>query len=265
MTPTDRRRWLALYTLCAGVLMIVLDATIVNVALPSIAADLQLLDQRPQLGGQRLPRRLRRAAPPRGSRRRPASASAGSSSPAWRVFVAASLACALAVAPWMLVGGPAGARRRRRPHLGGRARHDRLALPRAGRARQGHRRLRLRRLGRWLDRAPGGRPPHRGARLALDLPGQPPRRHRHRVWAPCGTSTPAPRRRHPAADVPSAALLTAGLMAGVYTIVEIAQRGAGASAGDRRGSLPPCSSPSCVRQARLTEPLLPLRLFRSRS
>ncbi len=40
MTTADRRRWLALYTLCAGVLMIVLDATIVNVALPSIAADL---------------------------------------------------------------------------------------------------------------------------------------------------------------------------------------------------------------------------------
>ena len=40
MTPADRRRWLALYTLCAGVLMIVLDATIVNVALPNIAADL---------------------------------------------------------------------------------------------------------------------------------------------------------------------------------------------------------------------------------
>ena len=33
---TDRTRWLALYTLCAGVLMIVLDATIVNVPLPSI-------------------------------------------------------------------------------------------------------------------------------------------------------------------------------------------------------------------------------------
>jgi EmrB/QacA subfamily drug resistance transporter len=32
----DRRRWLALYVLCAGMLMIVLDATIVNVALPSI-------------------------------------------------------------------------------------------------------------------------------------------------------------------------------------------------------------------------------------
>jgi EmrB/QacA subfamily drug resistance transporter len=32
----ERRRWLALYVLCAGMLMIVLDATIVNVALPSI-------------------------------------------------------------------------------------------------------------------------------------------------------------------------------------------------------------------------------------
>ena len=36
----DRRRWMALYVLCAGVLMIVLDATIVNVALPSIETDL---------------------------------------------------------------------------------------------------------------------------------------------------------------------------------------------------------------------------------
>ena len=35
-----RKRWLALYVLCAGVLMIVLDTTIVNVALPSIREDL---------------------------------------------------------------------------------------------------------------------------------------------------------------------------------------------------------------------------------
>ncbi len=34
------KRWLAFYVLCAGVLMIVLDTTIVNVALPSIRADL---------------------------------------------------------------------------------------------------------------------------------------------------------------------------------------------------------------------------------
>ena len=36
----DRSRWLALVVLCAGMLMIVLDATIVNVALPSIQDDL---------------------------------------------------------------------------------------------------------------------------------------------------------------------------------------------------------------------------------
>jgi EmrB/QacA subfamily drug resistance transporter len=37
---SERTRWLALYVLCLGSLMIVLDATIVNVALPSIRADL---------------------------------------------------------------------------------------------------------------------------------------------------------------------------------------------------------------------------------
>jgi EmrB/QacA subfamily drug resistance transporter len=36
----DRNRWLALVVLCVGMLMIVLDATIVNVALPSIQDDL---------------------------------------------------------------------------------------------------------------------------------------------------------------------------------------------------------------------------------
>lgn len=40
MTTTPRTRWLALYVLCLGDLMIVLDTTIVNVALPSIRADL---------------------------------------------------------------------------------------------------------------------------------------------------------------------------------------------------------------------------------
>jgi EmrB/QacA subfamily drug resistance transporter len=40
MTIDGRKRWLALYVLCLGDLMIVLDTTIVNVALPSIRDDL---------------------------------------------------------------------------------------------------------------------------------------------------------------------------------------------------------------------------------
>ena len=36
----DRSRWIALYVLCMGMLMIVLDVTVVNVALPSIQDDL---------------------------------------------------------------------------------------------------------------------------------------------------------------------------------------------------------------------------------
>src|SRR3712207_4404116 len=37
---TDRERWTALVVLCVGMLMIILDQTIVNVALPSIHDDL---------------------------------------------------------------------------------------------------------------------------------------------------------------------------------------------------------------------------------
>src|ERR687895_1943953 len=37
---TDKNRWIALYVLCVGMLMIVLDATVVNVALPAIQNDL---------------------------------------------------------------------------------------------------------------------------------------------------------------------------------------------------------------------------------
>src|ERR1700726_4076777 len=40
LQTTGRTRWLALMVLCLGTLMIVLDTTIVNVALPSIRIDL---------------------------------------------------------------------------------------------------------------------------------------------------------------------------------------------------------------------------------
>jgi len=40
IAATSTSRWLALVVLCAGMLMIILDQTIVNVALPSIQSDL---------------------------------------------------------------------------------------------------------------------------------------------------------------------------------------------------------------------------------
>ena len=44
MTISNEKRWLALYLLCIGELMIVLDTTIVNVALPSIREDLRFTE-----------------------------------------------------------------------------------------------------------------------------------------------------------------------------------------------------------------------------
>jgi len=44
MFDDNRKRWMALYVLCSGVLMIVLDTTIVNVALPSIRVDLHFTE-----------------------------------------------------------------------------------------------------------------------------------------------------------------------------------------------------------------------------
>src|SRR5687768_10489557 len=43
-TADAKKRWLAFFILCMGVLMIVLDTTIVNVALPSIKEDLAFSD-----------------------------------------------------------------------------------------------------------------------------------------------------------------------------------------------------------------------------
>ena len=44
MTLDSRKRWLALIVLCLGELMIVLDTTIVGVALPSIREDLRFTE-----------------------------------------------------------------------------------------------------------------------------------------------------------------------------------------------------------------------------
>ena len=119
--PTATARWIALFVLCVGVLMIVLDATVVNVALPSIQERPRLLAVEPRLGRQRLPDRLRRPAAARRPPRRPRLAPRrlprrpGASSPC------ASLVCGARAEP-----GDAGRRalrpgRRRRDDLGRRS------------------------------------------------------------------------------------------------------------------------------------------------
>ena len=262
MNPTDRRRWLALYTLCAGVLMIVLDATIVNVALPSIAADLRfsagdlswvvnaylvafggLLLLAGRLGdllGQR------------------SVFLAGLG-----VFVASSLACALATAPWMLVGA------RLTQGVGGALTSAVVLGMIVSLFPDPAERTRAIGVYGFVASAGGSIGLLAGGVLtsALDW------RWIFLVNLPVGVATAVGTLRYvdagpPAvagrrADTASAVLLTGGVMAGVFTIVEVAQRGTGATL--TTGAVA-CAllGAFVVRQARSAEPLLPLRLFRSR-
>src|SRR5919201_1330718 len=115
-SQTERSRWLALIVLCLGVLMIVLDATIVNVALPDIQDDLGF----------------------------------SQSSLAWVVN-----AYLIAFGGLLLLAGRVGDLTSRRGDVRRRARNDRDDVPRAARAGQGDRGVRVRGLGGRLRR------PHR--------------------------------------------------------------------------------------------------------
>lgn len=61
-SPAARSRRLALGVIATGLLMTVLDGSIVTVAMPAIQNDLGFTPMRPQLGRERLPDRLRRSA-----------------------------------------------------------------------------------------------------------------------------------------------------------------------------------------------------------
>jgi MFS family permease len=68
------------------------------------------------------------------------------------------------------------------------------------------------------------------------------------------------------ADVPGAALLTGGLMLGVYTLLEAGEPGWGsAQTLGLGGASIALVAAFIVRQARIANPLMPLRLFRSRN
>lgn len=68
------------------------------------------------------------------------------------------------------------------------------------------------------------------------------------------------------ADLPGAALLTGGLMLGVYTILQVSEQGWGATSTLVLGGVSLALVAAFVgRQARIADPLMPLRLFRSRN
>ena len=262
MTPTDRRRRLALYTLCAGVLMIVLDATIVNVALPSIAVDLGFSPTDLSwvvnaylvaFGGLLL--LAGRLGDLVGQRRVFLWGLTG--------FVISSLACALAVAPWMLVAA------RLAQGVGGAMTSAVVLGMIVSLFPDPHERAKALGVYGFVASAGGSVGLLAGGVLtsALDW------RWIFLVNLPVGLVTGVATLRYvdpvvppsagARADTPSAVLLTAGLMSGVYTIVESAHRAATSTLVTGAASLV-LLTVFVVRQTRIAAPLLPLRVFRSR-
>ena len=172
------RRWWALGAMCFALFMIMLDNTVVNVALPSIQRSLHASTVLARVDRQRLHALLRRAARHRRAPRRPVRPPqiflAG-------VVVFAGSSAAIGFSPsdtWLVawravqgVGCGADDARDAVDH------HQRL--PAAG-ARQGDRHV-GRRLGDGArDRPRRRRLPRRERQLAVDLLPQPPRRRRRR-------------------------------------------------------------------------------------
>ena len=266
-TPTanERTRWLALYVLCAGVLMIVLDATIVNVALPSIQGDLGFSQSDLAwvvnayliaFGGLLL--LSGRIGDLIGQRRIFLIGLA--------VFTVASAACATAQSQGVLIGA------RFVQGVGG-------ALSSAVV------------LGMIVTMFPDPREQAKaigvygfvasaGGSIGL-LAGGVITQAISWHWSflinvPVGIATALLARRlvedrpgiglKAGADLPGAVLLTAGLMLGVYTILQVSERGWGSTSTLGLGAVAVALLAAFVaRQARIANPLMPLRLFRSRN
>jgi EmrB/QacA subfamily drug resistance transporter len=264
-TRNERRRWLALYVLCAGMLMIVLDATIVNVALPSIQNDLGFSQSNLAwvvngylitFGGLLL--LSGRIGDLIGHRRIFLIGLA--------VFTTASLLCAVSESQGMLIAA------RFIQGAGG-------ALTSAVI------------LGMIVTMFPEPRDQQKaigaftfvavsGGSIGL-LAGGALTQAINWHWIffvnlPIGVATALLARRFvddqpgiglkQGADVPGAVLLTGGLMLGVYTILRVNEVGWGATQTLVLGAVSLVLLAAFVaRQARIPNPLMPLRLFRSRN
>ena len=263
--PADRRRWPALYVLCVGMLMIVLDATIVNVALPSIQGDLGFSQSNLAwvvnayliaFGGLLL--LAGRIGDLVGQRRVFLIGLA--------VFTVASLACAVAQSQGMLIAA------RFVQGVGG-------ALTSAVI------------LGMIVTMFPEPREQAKaigvygfvasaGGSIGL-LAGGALTEAINWHWIffvnlPVGAATAffalrlVERREGiglgAGADIPGAVLLTGGLMLGVYTILEVVEQGWTSTQTLALGGVSLALLAAFVaRQARVPNPLMPLRLFRSRA
>jgi EmrB/QacA subfamily drug resistance transporter len=261
----ERRQWLALYVLCVGMLMIVLDATIVNVALPSIQEDLGFSQNDLAwvvnayliaFGGLLL---LSGRIGDLIGQRRVFLVGLG-------VFTGVSLLCALSQSQGLLIGA------RFVQGVGG-------ALTSAVI------------LGMIVTMFPEPREQAKaigiytfvavaGGSVGLLLGGVLTETiNWHWIFfvnVPIGVATAlfairlVPDRAGlglaAGADLPGAALLTGGLMLGVYTILGVAEEGWGSTQTLGLGAVAIGLLGAFVaRQARIANPLMPLRLFRSRN
>src|SRR3954462_3651570 len=265
MAAEDTRKRLALYVLCVGMLMIVLDATIVNVALPSIQQDLGFSQSNLAwvvnayliaFGGLLL--LAGRIGDLIGQRRIFLFGLV--------MFIAASLLCALAQSQGLLIGA------RFVQGVGG-------ALTSAVI------------LGMIVTMFPEPREQTKaigvytfvavaGGSIGLLAGGVLPQTiNWHWIFfvnLPIGLATAlfavrlVPDREGigltAGADLPGAVLLTGGLMLGVYAILGVAAKGWGSTQTLGLGAVSIGLLVAFVaRQARVANPLMPLRLFRSRN
>jgi EmrB/QacA subfamily drug resistance transporter len=265
MTMTSQNRWPALYVLCAGMLMIVLDVTIVNVALPSIQDDLGFSQSSLAwvvnayliaFGGLLL--LAGRLGDLVGHRRVFLGGLA--------VFTAASLLCALAQSQEVLIAarfvqGVGGALTSAvvlgmivtmfpEPREQAKAIGVYSFVASAGGSIGLLAGGALTEAINWhwiffVNLPVGVATALLAIRLVPDRPG---------IGVKAGT------------DVPGAALLTAGLMLGVYTILQVGEQGWGSTQTLALGGASVALLAAFVaRQARVANPIAPLRLFRSRN
>ncbi len=171
----DSKRWLALAVIALAQLMVVLDATVVNIALPQAQAALNITDRRPAVDGHRLHPGLRGPAAARRSDRRllRPQADLPHRPDRLRRRLGAGRCRGQRRHP---LRRPGAAGRLRRTARAGRAVPAHRHLHRAQGAGQGVRRLRRHLRRRRRDRPDLRRPAHRVRQLALVPAGQHPGR-----------------------------------------------------------------------------------------